>query len=52
MDDESIGPINGHNKSEALPLGCAMFVAAVVLFILVFGTYGFIADAMKVMRQI
>lgn len=46
-DDEHIAPINGHNKSEALPNGCVAFVVAALGFIVVFGLYGFWADGWR-----
>jgi len=46
-DDDHIGPINGHNKSEALPNGCIIIVMVIFGFIIVFGTYGFVMDALK-----
>jgi hypothetical protein len=46
-DEDHIGPYNGHNKSEALPNGCAMVVLIAIGFIAVFGAYGFIADSLK-----
>lgn len=46
-DDEHIGPFNGHNKSEAIPNGCVMVVAIVIIFILAMASWGFIADALK-----
>lgn len=46
-DDNHIGPINGHNKSETLPNGCIIVVLVALGFIVVFGAYGFIVDFFK-----
>jgi hypothetical protein len=46
-DDEHIGPINSHNKSEALPNGCALLVVGGLAFIAVFALYGFWMDGWK-----
>ncbi|MGJ4888895.1 hypothetical protein ACQR1Y_11915 [Bradyrhizobium sp. HKCCYLRH3099] len=43
-DDDPIGPVNGHTKSEAVPRGCFWFVVAVIAFIALLGLYGMLAD--------
>lgn len=40
IDDDDIGPINGHSKSEALPVGCFWLVLIGLCFIAMFAAYG------------
>ncbi|NPU69965.1 hypothetical protein HL667_33590 [Bradyrhizobium sp. 83012] len=39
-DDDDIGPINGHVRSEALPVGCFALVLAAIGVIAALGLYG------------
>lgn len=48
-EHEHIGPYNGHNKSEALPLGCFWFCVACIGFIALMACIGFGIEGFKYM---